>query len=648
MIKVTFHLGNGQNIIAETSEGTENGSRRESLLTIAKRSGVSIDAPCNGNGTCGKCKVRIASGEVESQISRHLSEEEYADGWRLACDTIPVSDVEVEVPSTASDFKTGIKTADLNDPKTVKVFEDAYQLLSADGIMDEKAVFTRVYELEAPTLEDTVADNDRLMMAVAAEFGCEAELTFTALKKLAWVLRDNAFRVRVVLTKQGEKIRIMDVLAPEGSTQVCGIAIDIGTTTVTGVMVDMENGKILSRASAGNGQIAYGADVINRIIESTRPGGSDRLQKAIIEQTLLPLIGQMCEQAQVAKEHIYRIAIAGNTTMEHLLLSLHSDPIRMEPYIPSFFRIGGIPANEILPGINAAAEVLLAPNVGSYVGGDITAGILSSHMWKESETTLFIDLGTNGEIVVGNEEYLMTCACSAGPAFEGGEMSCGMRATDGAIDSITIDKETMEPHFTVIGEEGQTPIGICGSGIIDAVAQMLLTGIIGANGRIKREGDRIVRDEHNMARYILVKEEESPLGREVSINEVDIDNFMRAKAAIFSAVVLMTGQLGLEVSDIEHIQIAGGIGSGIDFRNAVIIGMFPDVPLEKFSYIGNSSLSGAYAMLLSKDAEEKINEIASGMMYVELSSEPGYMDEFVAACFMPHTDDSLFPSVVIG
>jgi len=415
---------------------------------------------------------------------------------------------------------------------------------------------------------------------------------------------------------------------------------------VSAVLADMETGDLLAKASVGNGQIRYGADVINRIIESTRPGGSERLRHAIVEETLSPLIDEMCVEAGVAKDRIYRVAIAGNTTMEHLLLALYSDSIRMEPYIPTFFKPGNIKAEDVIPGMNSGARLVMAPNVGSYVGGDITAGVLSSGLWKKDETTLFIDLGTNGELVIGNSEYMMCCACSAGPAFEGGDISCGMRATRGAIDAITIDPETMEPHFTVIGDEGQKPTGLCGSGIIDAVAELYRTGIISARGKMAREGRRIAHDENGMGRYILAFPEESGNGWEVSINEVDLDNFIRAKGAIFSAILLLLGQLGMEPADVDNIMIAGGIGGAINFHNAITIGMFPDVPEERFSYIGNSSLSGAYACLLSKDAAEKTDLLGGNMSYVELSNEPGYMDEFVAACFLPHTNASLFPSVL--
>ena len=319
----------------------------------------------------------------------------------------------------------------------------------------------------------------------------------------------------------------------------------------------------------------------------------------------------------------------------------------MEPFIPSFFLCRELRLCDVLAGMHPEAGLTLAPNVGSYVGGDITAGLLACTLWNRDELALFIDLGTNGEIVLGSSEYLFTCACSAGPAFEGGDISCGMRATNGAIEEVHIDKDTMEPRLVIIGKKDQKPLWLCGSGIIDTVAELFRGGIISAKGKFAREGKRVRYDEHGMGRYVLAFEEESADGREISINEVDLDNFIRAKGAIFSAILLMLRQLGMEPSDLKHIQIAGGIGGGIDFPNAITIGIFPDLPLDKFTYIGNSSLSGAYAVLLSCQAEEKVRELSSNMMYVELSNEPGYMDEFVSACFLPHTHSELFPSVEV-
>ena len=258
--------------------------------------------------------------------------------------------------------------------------------------------------------------------------------------------------------------------------------------------------------------------------------------------------------------------------------------------------------------------------------------------------SLFIDLGTNGEIVFGNRDFLMSCACSAGPAFEGGDISCGMRATDGAVEACVIDGETMEPALSIVGEADQRPVGICGSGIIDIISELFRTGIINAKGLFVREGKRVMRDDHGMARYVLAWPGESETEREISINEVDIDNFIRAKGAIFSAIDTLLKSVDMSVDMIDRVYVAGGIGSGINMKNAVNIGMFPDVDLEKFHYIGNSSLSGAYAMVMSDPATEKTTQVAANMTYLELSTYPGYMDSFVAACFLPHTDARLFPN----
>ena len=639
MPKITFISKSGSHLSIHAQEGAN-------LLEVAREAGISVDAPCNGLGLCGKCRMRVIRGEVKSEKSRHLTEEEWNLGWRLSCESFIEDDVELEVPESAQAFKTGIRTADLKNPKSRKAFDDIKEKLEEDGFLSSPNVFSAIVKLDPPSLEDTRPDADRLTDTVSGLYdGLPVVLSFLTLRKLSQVLRRSDFEVRLFLSKYDDYIRVLNIQVPSHRATVGGVAIDIGTTTVSALLVDIETGELLAQASAGNGQIVYGADVINRIIESTKPGGDVRLKNAVIDDTILPLISELCLKAGVPQNEIYRVVMAGNTTMEHLAMGLYADPIRMEPYIPSFFLVEEHQAENVIPGLNEAARIVFAPNVGSYVGGDITAGILASHMWTDERLTLFIDLGTNGEMVIGNNEYMLCCACSAGPAFEGGEISCGMRATNGAIEAVRIDKDTMEPLLRVIGDAGEKPIGLCGSGIIDLTAQLFRTKIISAVGKFIREGDRVKYDEHGMGRYILATEEESGNGREISINEVDIDNLIRAKGAIFSAINLLLSQLGVEVQDVERIMIAGGIGSGIDFENAVRIGMLPDVDRSRYEYIGNSSLAGAYGMLLSREAEKKVNELARNMMYVELSSEPYYMDEFISACFLPHTDRELFPSV---
>lgn len=638
MPNVTFKFEDGTSTVVAVTAG-------ENLLEVARKANVAIDAPCSGNGSCGKCRVKYISGELETEKTRHISDADFAEGWRLSCVSKVIGDVEVLVPDIASAYKSRMKVADLSSPEEVAIFDRAKQDVEEAGIAFENDFSVIELVMEEPTLENTMPDNERLIWAIEAAAGVEkVELTFQVLKKLPDVLRDNQFHINAVVKKTGHGVLVYDVL-PVEEKRICGLAVDIGTTTVSAVILNMESGELLAKASAGNGQIRYGADVINRIIESRKEGGAKKLQKAIVEETLNPMIQNMCRAAGIRGDQIYHMCVASNTTMNHLLVGVNADPLRMEPYIPAFFETDSINAYDLGLKVHPDARVIISPNIGSYVGGDITSGTLVSMIWNKPEFNLFIDLGTNGEIVFGNSDFMMSCACSAGPAFEGGDISCGMRATDGAIEACTIDAKTMEPSFRIVGEEGQKPVGLCGSGIIDVIAELFRCKIISPKGKFIREGSRVRHDQYGIGSYVLAFKEEAAGHKDVVINEVDIDNFIRAKGAIFSAVCTMIRSLDFDVSMIENVYVAGGIGSGINMRNAVVIGMFPDIELEKFHYIGNSSLTGAYNIVLSRAAEEKVHDLAHNMTYMELSTDPGYMDEFVAACFIPHTNTALFPSV---
>ena len=638
-MKVTFQIEGASPVEIECNAG-------DNLLEVARRANVAIDAPCSGNGSCGKCRVKLVEGEVESIPSRHITDEEYNAGWRLSCNSKVVSDCTVFVPDIASAYQSRMKTADLSSPKEIAIFENAKADLQASGIEFTNDFLALDVVMDAPTLDDTMPDVERLTWGIKAQLDVErVHIPFAVMVKLAHTLREHDFHVCVKGLHDGDTFRCMEVCDP-ADTAIVGCAIDIGTTTVTMVLTDLTSGKLLAKGSSGNGQIRYGADVINRIIEQGRAGGKKKLQDAIIKETLTPIIANLCRTAGISARSILRLAIGANTTMNHLLLGVDAEPVRMEPYIPSFFGWEGLLAGDLKLPANPLAPVVIAPNIGSYVGGDITAGTLAAGFWDKDEMSLFIDLGTNGEIVFGNRDFLMSCACSAGPAFEGGDISCGMRATDGAVEAAVIDKTTMEPTLSVIGDAGQKVVGICGSGIIDIISELYRTGIINAKGLFVRDGERVKRDAHGMGRYVLATAAESETGREVSINEVDIDNFIRAKGAIFSAIDILLQSVDMTVECIDKVYVAGGIGSGINMKNAVNIGMLPDVELEKFHYIGNSSLTGAYAMVMSDQAIEKCNEVMANMTYLELSTYPGYMDSFVAACFIPHTDSRLFPNSV--
>ena len=640
MYKVTFKFENSEDVIVFAALG-------ENLLEVARKTNVAIDAPCNGNAACGKCKVRLLGGELDSKKTHHISDEEYAGGWRLACCSKVCADVEVMVPDIASAYKSRMKVADLSSPDEIKIFDDLKEQVLQAGIALKNDMKVITLQMNEPTLDDTMPDNERFTRALRAQTGVNViRISYTALNKLAFVLRESHFDIQVVLRETEKDLFVYDVFEKEKNVIVGGMAVDIGTTTVSAIIIDMLTGEILAKGSAGNGQIRYGADVINRIIESEKPGGREKLQKAVIDETINPLIDTMCRQAHLDHSQIYRLCIASNTTMNHLLLGVFADPVRMEPFVPSFFKTNSVYAYNIGVNVNQDAHIILAPNIGSYVGGDITAGTFVSMVWNKPEFSLFIDLGTNGEIVFGNSDFMFSCACSAGPAFEGGDISCGMRATDGAIEACTIDEETMEPTYSVVGDPGTKPVGICGSGIIDIIAELFRCKIISPKGKFIREGKRVRHDEHGMGSYVIAFQEEAGSVKDVEITEVDIDSFIRAKGAIFSAIRTMLSYCDFDVSMIEHVYVAGGIGSGINMQNAIRIGMFPDVPLELYEYIGNSSLVGAYAMLYSNEAERKVYEIAQNMTYIELSNINSYMDEFVGACFLPHTDSALFPNIV--
>ena len=638
-MKVTFQIEGANPVSIECNAG-------DNLLELARRANVAIDAPCSGNGSCGKCRVKLIEGEVETFKSRHITDEEYEAGWRLSCNCKVLTDCVCFVPDIASAYQSRMKTADLSSPKEVAIFEDCQTQLRSSGVSFENNFRAVVITMAEPTLDDTMPDNERFSWAIQEALGVEkVKIPFSVMVKLAHTLRAYNWTVCVKGEVQGDTFLCMDV-CDSADTAIVGCAIDIGTTTVTMVLCDLASGKILAKGSSGNGQIRYGADVINRIIEQGREGGKKKLQDAIIKETLTPIIANLCRSAKISTRSILRLCVAANTTMNHLFVGVDAESVRMEPYIPSFFGWEGLLAGDLKLPANPLAQVQIAPNIGSYVGGDITAGTLAAGLWDQDEMSLFIDLGTNGELVFGNRDFLMSCACSAGPAFEGGDISCGMRATDGAVEACVIDKETMEPALTVIGDPGQKVVGICGSGIIDIISELYRCGIINARGLFSREGDRVRRDHHGMGRYVIADSHESETGREVSINEVDIDNFIRAKGAIFSAIDILLQSVDMTPECIDKVYVAGGIGSGINMKNAVNIGMLPDVELEKFHYIGNSSLTGAYAMVLGDGANAKCNEIMANMTYLELSTYPGYMDSFVAACFIPHTDSSLFPSSV--
>lgn len=636
MVKVTFTSHNKEIYC----------NKGDKLLDVARDAEIFIDAPCNGNVSCGKCKVRLIKGKVDTEKTHHIRDEEWNQGYILACNTKVIEDIDIEVPSKLSSPMYGMKIEGSDKKKDKEVFDRAKKIIEENNFEFKTNIVKTYIEIDEPTLDDNISDIDRIERHVRNNLRYdEIDFTIELLRKVPTVIREDNFKVTITYIKKKNKITILNIESGNTENKLYGVAIDIGTTSVVVCLVDLYTKEIVDKASSGNAQIKYGADVIHRIVYSTKKNGLKELNEAIIEDTINPLLHSIYTKNNVDKDNVVSLVVAGNTTMTSLFLGVYTDFLRQEPFIPPFLKSPRLIGKDVGLKINDSAYVFLAPSVASYVGGDITAGVLSAGIWSSEENVLFIDLGTNGEIVFGNQDYMMSCACSAGPAFEGGGISCGMRASNGAIEKVKIDKETLKPTLTTIGDV--SPIGICGSGIIDLICQMLLTGIIDRRGKIHRDIDneRIIFNEYEIGEYVLAFKEEYNLDHDITINEVDIDNFIKAKGAIYSGASVLIESLGMDFSVIDKVYIAGGIGNNLDIENSILIGLLPDIEREKFIYIGNSSLVGSYLALISKDAKKKLQEIGSEITYVELSVYPTYMDEFISACFLPHTNIEQFPTI---
>ena len=619
----------------------------ENLLEIARKADVFIDAPCNGSKSCGKCKVKLLGGKCDTEKTIHISDDEWNEGYILACATKVIEDIVIEVPSKLSSSMHGMKIEGSDKKVDKELFDRAKKLIDENDLSYNTNIEKVYIELDKPSLDDNISDVDRIERHVRQEFNINGiDFRLDILRKIPKILREDDFKVTLTYVKKKNKITILNIEPGNKQGELYGLAVDIGTTSVVVCLVNLITNEVIEKASSGNAQIKYGADVINRIVFAVRKNNIDLMKKAIVDDTLNPLIESIYEKTGIDKDNVIRVVISGNTTMSTLFLGIYPDYLRLEPYIPPYLKSPKLMGENVGLNVNESALVYLSPNVASYIGGDITAGVLSAGIWTSEENTLFIDLGTNGEIVFGNKDFMMCCACSAGPAFEGGGISCGMRASAGAIEKVNINKDTLDPELTIIGD--CDPVGICGSGIIDLICQMLIKGVIDRRGKIQRdiENKRVRFNEHDIGEYILAfKDDYKELENDLIINEVDIDNFIKAKGAIYSGASVLIESLGMDFEVIDKVYIAGGIGNNLDIENSILIGLLPDVDRSKFQYIGNSSLVGSYLTLISSDARHKLEEIASQMTYVELSVYPTYMDEFISACFLPHTNIDSFPTV---
>jgi uncharacterized 2Fe-2S/4Fe-4S cluster protein (DUF4445 family) len=499
-------------------------------------------------------------------------------------------------------------------------------------------------ELEPPTLNDSLSDLDRLKRGLKGA-GCDIDRMNVGLKvmrDLASVMRNEDWKVTASVIRKKCSNEVLQVRPGNGRATPLGIAVDVGTTSVVVYLVDMQTGDILAATSGHNRQAACGDDVINRIICAENDGVA-KLSKMVLE-TINNLISESLDSVAADRLQVKNVVISGNTTMTHLLLKIEPRFIRREPYIPTVSEYPIFKAQEIGIKVNPIAAVYLMPGPASYVGGDIVSGMIYSGLHREEPLTLFIDVGTNGEIVLGNNEWLMTASCSAGPAFEGGGIRWGMRAEEGAIEKVTIDPHALDPNCSTVG--GQAPRGICGSGMIDLISEMLMTGVIDQKGRFRLPAshERMQHDGENPA-YIVAFAHETSMGEDIVFSETDIHSLILSKGAVYAGFTTLLHQAGLGFADVDRIWISGGFGQYLNIEKAVRIGLLPDVDRSKFQYLGNSSVAGAYMALLSDTYRNEARQITNSMTYIDFSSNPQFMDEFTSALFLPHTDMKAFPNV---
>lgn len=608
------------------------------LLKSASMAGIDVYANCGGQGICGRCKIIIKEGNYSTKENKHLSLKEKEEGCVISCLTSVEGDMVVEIPS-------GVRMREGKKIALTSKWKDIHELLSIRNISIYPPIKKIAVDLRLPTLDDNINDLDRLKYSLS-EYGYDSErirIDLSLIRSLPHLLRKREGRMTLSIVDRPSGIEIVDIMEGDQRRERYGIAIDLGTTTLVTYIVDLIKGRVISTSSCYNSQMKHGDDVISRIVYTEREDGLNKLNGLVIAD-LNRIIEEAIDKAKVDSSLIDSMVISGNTTMTHLFFKVDPKYIREEPYIPAANHFPYTKAGDIGLSVNENTVIYAMPGVASYVGGDITSGVLSSGLYRSDELSLFIDIGTNGEIVLGNSEWLMTTACSAGPCFEGGGVKHGMRATDGAIEQVIIDPETLDVTLSVIGNV--RPSGICGSGMIDAISEMFLTGIIDSRGKIQREKktDR-VREGEDGIEFILAYKNESDAGDEIVLTEPDIDNIIRAKAAIYAGFSILLKEAGLEFRDVKKIMIAGGFGKYINVERAIIIGLLPDLPSERFIFLGNTSITGSYLSLLSHDMKRDAEEIANNMTYIELSVSRSFMDEYVSSLFLPHTNISEFPRV---
>jgi uncharacterized 2Fe-2S/4Fe-4S cluster protein (DUF4445 family) len=591
---------------------------------------------------------------VRRRSTLRLTSDDLDAGYALACQTVVEGDAVVTIPPQEK-----IERRLVTDKTATKVTLPFIY----DPVQHQSMRLVPV-ELDPPDMADQTDDWSRLKRAMTTTSDV-SDLTadLPTLRRLGSVLREHNWGATAVVEmdtwdRPDGSHRLVDLLPPGSTDHLWGAAVDIGTTTVSLYLVDLLTGEIAAKAAEYNGQIKRGEDVISRIIYASNSRSSrnrDGLGElgSLVVGTINELLERAARRAKISSSEVYKMTVAGNSTMIHLFLGLPPSSIRLEPFVTAINHPPPVRASELGVNIHPQASVDCLPGVASYVGADISAGVIGSRMCDSSALTLFLDVGTNGEMVLGDCDWLISCACSAGPAFEGAGVQDGMRATVGAIEEVWVNSETYEPTYRVIPNpkleargDPTPPRGLCGSGLISLLSEMFITGVIDKGGHPNFDlgSPRIRQGEHG-PEYVIAWRDQTEHGREIVITKVDIDNLIRAKAAIYAGFTVLAQSVGVDLSMVERVLVGGSFGQYINVEKAVQIGLLPDLPWERFIFLGNTALQGALLAVLNREYRQQVSEAAQLMTYLELSADNTFYDAFTSALFLPHTDLTQFPSV---
>jgi uncharacterized 2Fe-2S/4Fe-4S cluster protein (DUF4445 family) len=606
-------------------------ARGSTILEAAQKAGLNINVVCGGQGKCGKCVVYVQGGKTEfdrQKYSQFFTEDELNNGACLACETTVQGDLQVLVP------------------ESTLIQEQKILVEGREGELDlHPSVRKYFVELQPPTLTDPSPDLTRLLWGIQKNGGPVAEKIYVPLevmREIPTLLRHSDWKVTGTIALVPGGYRLVDLQENDTSKRIFGAAVDLGSTTVVVYLWDLVTGRVVAVASNYNKQISCGEDILARV-NFARKNGIIKLQALAVE-SINAALTSASDSAGIDREDIYEVVVAGNTVMTHMLLGIDPAYIIAEPYVPVVQRALSVAAGRIGITGNQNCGLFVFPAVSDFIGGDIIADILSCGMSEREEISLLIDIGTNFEIVLGNREWMFSCAGAAGPALEGGEVLFGMRANPGAIEKITIDPYTLNPTYATINNT--KPRGITGSGLIDLLAGLITACVIDRTGRINtRIENKRIRTGSHFPEFVVVWAGETDIGKDIVITENDIKNLIMSKASIHAACVTLMKEAGVTRHDIFTIYFAGAFGNYLDKKNATIIGLIPEIELDQIKNIGNGAVTGANLALINRRERKTLDEIAKKIAYIELNAEPSFMDEYTSSTFLPHTDLSLFPMV---